>query len=776
MYREDIKQYTKEQTVLEVYSLTIGSEILDWLTKIGFVEAIMLLNIPRIKIRPDCEIDILTASSFMKPHLSQKGHITSHILHKEEGGMDINLDVKNATNVRTPKSSIKETTALKKILENYKNIPMAVDWEQTKDFLLLCKEIAANTNVKSPEVLAFLKAFYDIDFSLLLQNNTDTELVEALITFGTQLTRKHFIFKKHWLNTWGSSCINNISCNHAYNKIMCTKYHFKGLFNDLNVYACFSHFYLPYRLTSSGRLYCNSYFLQLQGHKFTRAFLTFKKQPLPNDQQIKNVLRIMHNAIDTSQQIKFNTCTEYTRASRGLYNEYILSLCYPNTDLKLYPYHENILTNQLLWLNSHCKKPNNIFYLRSLIHGGFQNDYLHRIYQKDATSSGLQIISMLMRDTTLARNTNVSGTESKDIYGELLNIFNTRLHIQKESIDKFCNQVLGLSYNQLLHFPDDESLGYYLKKLFLTNNIDEFTKLYNTVTSHLNKAVSLKTKILEFKFSTTNLTPTALTTKSDDPLFCVLIKAQEYFYNRNLFEQLPENFFSRKLFKHPIMALGYSEGLQSRMHEFDKHLKDCFRDQGYAVSLLTQDQINRVVLILSTCFNDYEQTNLKVVNHFLGLSRKFIKSLKTDKVHIKMKYLSWTLQLIQSAASRHRIRLPNNIVHKFVIYHKFGYDASGMLTSFPSIFIQGIDAHIVQELLHNGFKINEELRKHHLPEIFLNTNHDNFGINVQYALFLNYMVKKAYNTINELHFPEIPGYLPKIKDPIKCTNGNCIKY
>lgn len=112
--------------------------------------------------------------------------------------------------------------------------------------------------------------------------------------------------------------------------------------------------------------------------------------------------------------------------TRRLYNEYIKSLCISDTNLAEFKTLGD-LKAEMIWLEKHCKKKELIFYLRSLLYGDNNNDYIHRVYEKDATSSGLQIISILLRDLSLAKESNVVGNEVKDIYSDFADICKKRL-------------------------------------------------------------------------------------------------------------------------------------------------------------------------------------------------------------------------------------------------------------------------------------------------------------------------------------------------------------
>lgn len=92
----------------------------------------------------------------------------------------------------------------------------------------------------------------------------------------------------------------------------------------------------------------------------------------------------------------------------------------------------NTVSDKLLWLEENSKKAIDILLVKSLIESGIEKSYKHLIYQQDATSSGLQIINILMKDTELAKR-----TKPHDIYEEILNIFMTKMKEQTKTYRNF---------------------------------------------------------------------------------------------------------------------------------------------------------------------------------------------------------------------------------------------------------------------------------------------------------------------------------------------------
>jgi hypothetical protein len=72
----------------------------------------------------------------------------------------------------------------------------------------------------------------------------------------------------------------------------------------------------------------------------------------------------------------------------------------------------------------------------------------------------------------------------------------------------------------------------------------------------------------------------------------------------------------------------------------------------------------------------------------------------------------------------------------------WGVDEKQMEVTFPSIFVQGIDAHIVHYLLDKVNEVNTKLRESNLPELLVEMNHDCFGFSLLHAHYQTRMVQQ----------------------------------
>jgi hypothetical protein len=175
--------------------------------------------------------------------------------------------------------------------------------------------------------------------------------------------------------------------------------------------------------------------------------------------------------------------------------------------------------------------------------------------------------------------------------------------------------------------------------------------------------------------------------------------------------------------------------------------------------------------LIAWFFNFIAYHHLQTVRQFLKFTQSYVQA-QADKVKMKLEYLEWSLHIVKQKASRHRVQL-GRTTHQFQINYKFGVDKEQAGVTFPSIFVQGLDAHIVHTLIENVSELNKELVKEGLPRILLSVNHDNFGINVQYAHLLIPLVSFSYNSINKLSFKGLE--LPPGRN-IKCIKPNVINY
>lgn len=302
--------------------------------------------------------------------------------------------------------------------------------------------------------------------------------------------------------------------------------------------------------------------------------------------------------------------------------------------------------------------------------------------------------------------------------------------------------------------------------LISSSTTKEFKEMYDKISHKLKDAEGIS-EITKFHFPTTNLSKEVYLNQSTDPL---LLTVREYYNHTSLYAKIPRKLLTRKLFKVIVMALGYSQGIESRRRSLIGQITEHYISEGLVAIPLTDNELTKLVNLISWFFTLIANQQLQTVQQFLKITQSYVES-QPEKVTMKLEYLEWSLHIVKQKGSRHRVNVGPKM-HHFQINYKFGVDKEQAGVTFPSIFVQGIDAHIVQTLIEKVSELNKELVKEGLPEIRLSVNHDNYGINVQYAHILIPLVREAYNSINKLSYKGME--LPAGKN-IKCINPNFIK-
>jgi hypothetical protein len=194
--------------------------------------------------------------------------------------------------------------------------------------------------------------------------------------------------------------------------------------------------------------------------------------------------------------------------------------------------------------------------------------------------------------------------------------------------------------------------------------------------------------------------------------------------------------------------------------------------------------IDRLAHIIDRYFQVFENKYLKDSILFLEIVKGYINHSCENKlaIYISNAFVTWVFCTYMTKIER--VPLIKN--HKLTIYTNTGIiDKNKAITSFASIFTHSIDAHIVflfesiikeieLALVKRGIKFN----------IGTFTNHDNFGIIMEFAIYLSIIIKDQYNTISKLNYikqldnPIVKKLLAEILNRVNliCENENFIKH
>src|ERR1700729_127735 len=428
---------------LQICATRIGLEIIELLKNIGAVtEELNKQNYPRITLAKQFEVDLYASASYFKPLLIPQ--MTENVTHKvKKNNFDILLELNTNTIPNKGSTQITGTPELDEVITYAGAIPYTIN-ENNFNFLMELITNAASLSPKDPAAREYMHAIYNLNFEEYLKNNTDSkdkEIMEELIRYGLDLMEPRDNVLYH-------QCKEHIGFLAAFHKIRSYKYYLKGFINVCNLYKHFKKLYIPKYLTSTGRVFSKTYFLQFQGNKIAKALLCFTQQKvISTDEDIQKINEIIKKHFpDVNEKLFFSTSKRYDDQIKGLFNMQIFSLLKKDANIDTYPYKGNA-SNQLSWLTTNCKKAGESFYVRGLIQGVINNNIFTLPYEKDATSSGSQIISMVMRDRIFAKRVNVMGNEYHDLYDELAKAFKIEMKNITASIEQVFKYLFEEPFN-----------------------------------------------------------------------------------------------------------------------------------------------------------------------------------------------------------------------------------------------------------------------------------------------------------------------------------------
>lgn len=142
--------------------------------------------------------------------------------------------------------------------------------------------------------------------------------------------------------------------------------------------------------------------MNLQGNKITHAFRKAKHNEGITSNNFNKVKGIILSELpQKGDMIRNMTYTEYLKDNFN-------NMAIEDKNLK-----EDVST-QLRYISSNIKKKSKLFINHSRIIN-YKKGNINDFYELDATSSGLQIISMLFDNVTLGELTNLEGSKITDI-------------------------------------------------------------------------------------------------------------------------------------------------------------------------------------------------------------------------------------------------------------------------------------------------------------------------------------------------------------------------
>lgn len=570
------------------------------------------------------------------------------------------------------------------------------------DILLKELNVLFQSHIGFYESLSFIYKFYHID---LFEIGLPVTLEEHILT-------SKFIDYCLDLTNFNYSTLLKDCKDSPYKRLIKTitgqKYFLVSFINKTLVFKNFSYFYLNQFSSSTGRMYTYSDTITFQGNAIAGAFLGFKQHKGNKDYKKSLFLAYINS--------KFKIIDD--RNTLNYFNPYF--------NLK------------------DLKEINQFFPVLSLIKHFNNNEPEKAVYSLDATSSGIQIISLLLQDKDLAIMSNIHGTKAFDIYKQYAGFIKSNINC----IFYLINTILDRLPYYKITFAQVTEL--YKKHKFTTLRNKQNSSLDNDIIEpFLYIKEILNIDLLE-------LIPTKFRKKGYGFILNYLKDIYDKF-NKAIKDKpnVIEIITNRNLNKKPIMTIGYNIGRRGIRDHYYDHLK----------TQIFSDNLHFIVDFMYTSWKAYVKKELYQLTDFKNLMHAKLKTIEKDKGPISMENKFMRALYLANEKKIVRVNLANGrkLNYYFTTDQK---DIKQTKMSFSPLFIHNIDALIC-------FLYRTLLSKLGLVGF---TNHDRFLIPMSNNTLLRLIIKTCYEALDLTYHRKFLNLELLDSNNFKVTNKHFIKH
>ena len=248
------------------------------------------------------------------------------------------------------------------------------------------------------------------------------------------------------------------------------------------------------------------------------------------------------------------------------------------------------------------------------------------------------------------------------------------------------------------------------------------------------------------------------------------------------YTSLPKHMLERSLVKQMAMIIAYNGGVPSQTRSICDYLEEEFINLGvskYPIDLeitssfIVSSSFTIIEGLLKDAFT-FKSTLNTYVEEFFNENEDSNKEVKKC-VPIDMPYCKYEAGVYKTVtdAQFHRVRTPGHC-YEFQIYLKQDIiDKRATKSTFPSIFVHGIDAFTCHAFADYLNHINTSLENDSKPALRYSSNNDCYIVCMPYAPYLKYFVRIPYNKVSTI--PIVKEIFPDNKS-LKCTNPFFIKH
>ena len=579
-----------------------------------------------------------------------------------------------------------------------------------------------------------------------------------------------------------------------YSHLMSYKFFLIGLLRNSIVFSSFGYFIANYFLDSRGRVYQEGFFLNIQAFPMTRAFIKFfdpaKNTLSTKFDDIKNtILSTLISPISIRELQNLNIDSFVNINQSIMFNHLLNNLKNMPKDLlisliKNNPTIDNIFDIVLQNIRKPFEWLNTVSLLYRLIN---PSDYITDVLGLDASSSGLQMISIVFRLKDLAILSNITGNTKTDIYNIPAEILRKDLCVLQDLLNN-----LNITYKCNLVITEQKTIQKNIDNSISTRELLELLVSFNLqyasytfieickILANRLKSDYDAFRIQHSHFDFLNIIPSSNERRRLQHCILLLPKissnfiawlfsirnAAVFFSTLEIFE-LSYKSFDRTFFKNAVMTYNYNATSFGRRREFCALI----RTTSSKKDLLTKKSLNFIAGVLENFFNSFKNqyldsgerlrqlsTIISFTNSDVQIDTPFLnvkfRPYETIKKTIATKNMLTNKREFQLVVQVPKIKGQQLIINKKKMKQKFG----------PN-FIHTIDAMIAHIFHEKVITINTTLKE---KNIFINffINHDKFCLTLD--ALTRILVLDCYYQAYELDFLRkiANNFNPKVKDLI----------
>lgn len=432
------------------------------------------------------------------------------------------------------------------------------------------------------------------------------------------------------------------------------------------------------------------------------------------------------------------------------------------------------------------KKPKKVFYVHSLIYyerlrkNNLHNKNIVNYIQKDASSSGLQMMSIFFKNAELAKISNLSGIENYDIYekaaSHCLQIYNQMKEFVNEALVWFdCPDILShkqelvltlKSYNSDDYDNISESKYYsdiliYLLTIdaesssctrqfinFIKDIIIENKPRNNIIYKPINNWTQCEFLVPYLPFPHLQLIRdfTKFECFKDqekvlDYIFCLKYALRQIIISEQYIIKERKDWATRDLTKHHVMTSLYMSTAFGRRESYIKLLQD-----NYVLSKYAGNVIKEFASFLEKATSNY-LSSIKS----LSLLQQFLDTIcKNEKIIITNRNFKITFNpLVTTDAQVSCSSLLNKRAHQLIIKKTTDkFDADRLKSMFMANLAHSMDSDVMHTFTEICLLINNQLKENRISfRLIFERNHDCFILNS--GPLLKILLEEAYLKISK---------------------------